>query len=390
MKLSCVHLSKGFRAARGTIHATRNINLEIADKEFFVLLGPSGCGKSTILNLIAGLEKPTAGEIWFNEKLVASVPQKVFLSPKERNVAMVFQSYALYPHLSVFENIAFPLKIAGEGAYLIQESVQKAASMLGISSLLTAKPAELSGGQRQRVAIARAIVRRPNLFLLDEPLSNLDAQLRTSTRIELKKLQHDLGITTIYVTHDQVEAMSLGDRIALLKDGQLEQVGRPEQLYEQPANAFVARFIGSPPMNLLRASLKRDQGQIKAVISGQSFTMTETGKRVLDQVETGECLMGVRPEHLAIATQDHSGSVLSGKLDSVESLGRDILLHASVDQQQVTALATEAKFSALQTGSSIQFAIDMQKVQIFRIDGNQEALVRDCVSPRFIRSAQHG
>ena len=247
MKLRLVRLSKKFVTARGSVFAVRDIDLETTESEFFVLLGPSGCGKSTVLNLIAGLEKPTGGEIWFDEKLAASSDKKVFLTPKERNVAMVFQSYALYPHMSIFENIAFPLKVAREEEASILESVSRVSSMLGISHLLRAKPGELSGGQRQRVAIGRAIVRQPSIFLLDEPLSNLDAQLRTATRMELKALQRQLEITTVYVTHDQVEAMSLGNRIALLNDGDIEQVGSPEELYNKPANAFVAKFIGSPP-----------------------------------------------------------------------------------------------------------------------------------------------
>jgi multiple sugar transport system ATP-binding protein len=225
MRVRIHHLSKGFRSIRGNVFALRDISMEIENGEFFVLLGPSGSGKSTLLNLISGLETPTHGEIWFDRMLVASHAKGVSLSPKERNVAFVFQSYALYPHMNVFENIAFPLKIRGTERGGIRESVERTASLLEISDLLSAKPGELSGGQRQRVAIARAIVRHPNIFLLDEPLSNLDPQLRLSMRTELKKIQRSLGVTTIYVTHDQTEAMSLGDRIAVLRNGEIEQTG---------------------------------------------------------------------------------------------------------------------------------------------------------------------
>ena len=227
MRLLIDSLAKRYKSLRGPVFALNGVSLEIEDGEFFVLLGPSGSGKSTLLNLISGLEKPTMGDIWFDGSLVASGSKKVFWSPRDRNVAFVFQSYALYPHLNVFENIAFPLRIKGVKKAQVKRAVEETASKLEISGLLCAKPGELSGGQRQRVAIARAIVRRPSTFLLDEPLSNLDPQLRFTMRSELKDLQRNLGITTVYVTHDQIEAMSLGDRIAVLRDGGIEQIGAP-------------------------------------------------------------------------------------------------------------------------------------------------------------------
>ncbi len=231
MKLTLISLAKTYRSLRGPVHALKELSLEVEDGEFFVLLGPSGCGKSTVLNLVAGLEKPTSGEIRFGEEVVAAPEKRIFSEPRQRDVAMVFQSYALYPHMSVFDNIAFPLRVSGENRQQVRQAVEVAASTLGIAELLAVRPAELSGGQRQRVAIARAIVRKPKLFLLDEPLSNLDANLRTITRTELRLLQRKLGITTLYVTHDQVEAMTLADRMAVLKDGKLMQIGSPDAVY---------------------------------------------------------------------------------------------------------------------------------------------------------------
>jgi multiple sugar transport system ATP-binding protein len=230
----------------GNVPAVNGVNLTTRDGEFLVLLGPSGCGKSTLLRMIAGFEKPTAGEVLIGGTVVNDLP------PRARKIAMVFQSYALYPHMSVFKNIAFPLKAQGVSKGLIPKKVEWAASLFGIGHLLERKPRELSGGERQRVALARALVREPAVFLLDEPLSNLDAQLRASARDELQQFQRRIGTTTIYVTHDQVEAMGLGDRIAVMKAGVVRQIGTPQEIYDEPADTFVAGFVGSPPMNLVR------------------------------------------------------------------------------------------------------------------------------------------
>ncbi|UCG80010.1 MAG: ABC transporter ATP-binding protein, partial [Desulfobacterales bacterium] len=330
MRLTLRSLSKRFITMRGPVEAVRNVSLDIRDGEFFVLLGPSGCGKSTLLNLVAGLEKPTAGEICFNEQIVAAPEKGIFLPPRQRNVAMVFQSYALYPHLNVFENIAFPLRVAKEEDADIKAAVREAAEMLGMEKLLERTPAELSGGQRQRVSIARAIVRRPVVFLLDEPLSNLDAQLRTSTRIELKRLQRELKITTLYVTHDQVEAMALGDRIALLKNGAVAQVGAPEVMYEQPKTCFAATFIGSPPMNLLRAQVKEGKGQCTLILGNTTVVLhPEKGEQV-KQLGKREVSVGIRPEHLTLRSHAE-GRRLSGTVTAIEPLGREVLLHVSTD-----------------------------------------------------------
>jgi len=370
MKLTLKGLVKEFISLRGKVAAVKGIDLEIRDKEFFVLLGPSGCGKSTVLNLIAGLEKPSRGEILFDDRLVASGERRVFLSPRERNVAMVFQTYALYPHLSIFENIAFPLKIAGKSGRTIDESVQRVAAMLGIEGLLSAKPAELSGGQRQRVAIARAIVRHPTVFLLDEPLSNLDAQLRASTRAELKNLQRQLGITTVYVTHDQVEAMSLGDRIALLKDGRTEQIGAAEELYERPANTFVARFIGSPPMNLVETALIEEDAALWILLGGRKLRVSESKASSLKEHRTQECILGLKPELIAIRSDGEPGQI-QGSIRSVEPQGREILIHTSVAGSQLTVLTTDKRYAKAQTGEAIRIELDLEKALFFRVSGKQ-------------------
>ena len=240
-----------FTLRRGRVRALKAIDLTVKPGTFFVLLGPSGCGKSTLLNILAGIENPTAGEVWIGDRRVVSAATGQSVPPRRRDVAMVFQSYALYPHMTVYENIAFPLKMAKTDRHEIDRRVREVMATLEIDDLPDARPAELSGGQRQRVALGRAIVRRPKVLLLDEPLSNLDALLRTSMRGELKRIQREVKQTMVYVTHDQTEAMTLGDRVAVLKDGTLQQTGTPAEIYDAPDNRFVAGFIGTPPMNLL-------------------------------------------------------------------------------------------------------------------------------------------
>ncbi len=377
MKVDIAGLTKEFHSARGRVVAVNDIRLEIKDGEFFVLLGPSGCGKSTTLNLIAGLEKATGGEIRFGEKLVSSPEKRLHLSPRERNVAMVFQSYALYPHLSAFENIAFPLRIAGQADQSVSKSVASAAAMLGIENLLDARPAELSGGQRQRVAIARAIVRQPSIFLLDEPLSNLDALLRASTRAELKNLQRSLGITTVYVTHDQVEAMSLGDRIALLREGIIEQLGKPEDLYERPANAFVARFIGSPPINLLKASLAEEEGVVRLEIGTSKLDAPAEKVRLLKASGHRECLLGIRPEYVRLAEsmeQAKSSGFLPAKILQIEPLGRESLVHAAVDGQEIRFLAGHGCEIKTKVGGIANLVLDLTGAHFFKTGGRQESI----------------
>ena len=313
-----------FTIKRGKVEALKEIDLEIPAGKFFVLLGPSGCGKSTLLNIAAGIEKPSDGEIYFGDKLVVSSNKKIFLSPKERDVAMVFQSYALYPHLTVYDNIAFPLKIAKLDKNKIDEKINWAADILEIKNILNAKPSELSGGQRQRVALGRAIVREPNLLLLDEPLSNLDALLRITMRSELKSIQRKLKLTTIYVTHDQTEAMSLGDKIAVLNEGVVQQIGTPEEIYNNPANLFVARFIGSPPMNILNENLA------KQINNSLNFL----GDRKINDV-----VVGIRPEKIEIVEKDKG--VINGTLKMTGPPGGDSLYYLEVQRQEILSKTSE-------------------------------------------------
>jgi multiple sugar transport system ATP-binding protein len=338
MNITFRNLQKTFFTLRGKVEALKSIDLEIGQGEFFILLGPSGCGKSTTLNLTAGLERPTAGEICFADKIVSSPEKKIFVSPKERNVAMVFQSYALYPHLNVFENIAFPLRVA-KGKE-IAGPVRKTAQMLDIESLLDRKPAELSGGQRQRVAIARALVRDPDLFLLDEPLSNLDTQLRTSMRAELKRLQRDTGVTTIYVTHDQTEAMTLGDRIGLFKEGKLIQVGTPDDLYNRPQTPFAATFVGSPPMNLIPAEIKKEGDTMLITYAAARSEIPKDMKWLVERLAAREALLGIRPEHITMTSAGESAS-FEGRIETIEPLGRELLYHLHTGVGNVLVLDTE-------------------------------------------------
>ncbi len=363
MRVQLKNLSKRFLSLRGETRAVNQIELEIKDREFFILLGPSGSGKSTLLNLIAGLEKPSTGEIWFDQKLVASSAEKIFLTPRERNVAFVFQSYALYPHLNVFENIAFPLRVQKLQADKINQAVKKAAATLEISNLLQDKPGELSGGQRQRVAIARAIVRQPALFLLDEPLSNLDPQLRLSTRKELKELQRSLGITTIYVTHDQLEAMSLGERIALLRNGRLIQVGTPDELYEKPADTFVASFIGSPGMNLIETDFYEENGIFWVYVGKEKLRMPEDKNQEFRKLSSKKCIWGIRAEHIKVNLVKAEQS-LRGRIDSIEPLGRDELLYVSIGEVGFSVLTGK---KGLKAGDTVEIEFEMEKAHIFGI-----------------------
>jgi multiple sugar transport system ATP-binding protein len=314
-------LRKEFLSLRGRVVALDGVSLEVDPGAFYVLLGPSGCGKTTLLNIVAGIEKPSDGEVWIGDRLVVSAGRRTFVSPRDRNVAMVFQSYALYPHMSVFDNIAFPLSIAKVDKSEIGKRVKSVAEALEISQLLRVKPAELSGGQRQRVAIGRAIVKRPALLLLDEPLSNLDAQLRVAMRRELKEIQRRMNLTTLYVTHDQVEAMTLGDRIAVMRDGHIEQAGSPDDVYNNPKTTFAARFVGTPPMNLL-------EGRILAAAGADV--------RLPEPLSTDEILFGIRPERLRVLEKG-SPAVLSGVVTMVGSLGIEKLLYMRVEDQEVLA-----------------------------------------------------
>src|SRR6201997_5459034 len=278
------------------VHAVKDVNLEINDKEFVVLVGPSGCGKTTTLRMVAGLESVTSGEILIGDKLVND------LAPMDRDIAMVFQNYALYPHMSVYDNMAFGLKMRKFDRAEIAKRVQEAAAILGIEGLLKRKPRQLSGGQGQRVALGRAIVRHPQVFLFDEPLSNLDAKLRVQMRVEIKKLHDRLGTTAIYVTHDQVEAMTLGDRVVVMKDGFVQQVGEPLELYNTPANRFVAGFIGSPAMNFATVKVSEGNGALWAANAGMQIKAPPQCADRLGRYVGKEVTLGIRPEDLRVAS----------------------------------------------------------------------------------------
>jgi multiple sugar transport system ATP-binding protein len=353
MSLAFRGVGKTFVSLRGRVVAVRDVSLSIGDGELFVLLGPSGFGKSTLLNLAAGLERPTSGEILLDGRIVAGGAKGGFVPPGERNVAMVFQSYALYPHLTVFENIAFPLRVARAGRGEVEEAVARAAGMLEIRELLGSRPAELSGGQRQRVAIARAIVRRPRLFLLDEPLSNLDAALRAATRAELKGLLREVGVTTLYVTHDQTEAMTLGDRVALLRAGRVVQLGAPDELYAYPASPFAASFVGQVPMNLLRAQVREESGHDLLLLGRQSLTLSPDEVPRVRSLNATRILLGIRPEHVRIVGEGTPGTI-AGTVTLTENLGRELLLHVRMDEQTVRVLTADRK---LGEGDSVALAI---------------------------------
>jgi len=370
MTLTIEHLDKCFTTLRGRVHAVRDVSLEVQAGEFFVLLGPSGCGKSTLLNLVAGLEKPTDGEIRFEDQTVAAPRKGVFHAPRQRNVAMVFQSYALYPHLNVYDNIAFPLRVGRTRRAEIDPAVKSTAAMLDIENLIARKPAELSGGQRQRVAIARALVRRPRLFLLDEPLSNLDAQLRSRTRVELKKLQQQLGITTLYVTHDQTEAMTLGSRIALLRDGSLVQVDTPEGMYARPRSTFAATFIGSPPMNLIGARIRQEAERVFAVLGNTQTKIELTQHMAPGTSPKREITVGIRPEHIHLKAESYRAS-LSGRISAIEPLGREYLLHVQTDCGVILVLGAGQHY---RSGDAVAIGVDPDRIHIFSGRPNENGI----------------
>jgi multiple sugar transport system ATP-binding protein len=313
--------------------AVNAMDLEIRDGEFMVLVGPSGCGKTTALRMVAGLEDISEGVLKIGDKVVNHMP------PRDRDIAMVFQSYALYPHLSVYENIAFGLKLKKMPKQEIAKRVEDAARVLGLEPYLKRKPRALSGGQRQRVAMGRAIVRHPEAFLMDEPLSNLDAKLRVQMRAEISKLQSDLGVTTVYVTHDQVEAMTMGDRVAVMRKGELQQVDEPQVLYDHPNNLFVGGFIGSPAMNMLEATIERANGGIAAKAGKLSVALgdeTLSTRPALKDYEGKKVVLGIRPEDLedaSLASDTPQNQRLRGQVELLEALGSEIMAHFSVEAE---------------------------------------------------------
>ena len=320
-------LSKHFKGVK----AVDNISLEIREGEFLSLLGPSGCGKTTTLRLIAGLETPTSGEIFFDEKTVTKLP------PAKRNVAMVFQSYALYPHMTAFENIAFALEVRGVAKDERKKMVEDIAVFLRIEDLLDRKPAQLSGGQRQRVALARSIVRSPSVYLMDEPLSNLDAKLRLLMRAELKKLQEKLKVTTVYVTHDQIEAMTMSNRVAIMNDGAIQQIGTADELYSRPASTWVAGFIGSPPMNLVDCSLTESEDE-KLLDAGEFIIHLDEdlGNLLMRNAGSAELTLGVRPGDLSIHSETQPNSI-KGKIHTLEPVGEYAIVNVAVGDYLIRA-----------------------------------------------------
>ena len=314
--------------AEGVV-AVQEFNLEIADKEFVVLVGPSGCGKSTTLRMIAGLEEITAGELWIGDKLMNDV------EPKDRDIAMVFQNYALYPHMTVYENMAFSLKLKKTPKDVIDRKVREAAEILDITEYLDRKPKALSGGQRQRVAIGRAIVRDPSVFLMDEPLSNLDAKLRNQMRAEIIKLRQRIDTTFVYVTHDQTEAMTLGDRIVIMRDGFIQQIGTPQEVFDHPANLFVAGFIGTPQMNLFDARLTKNGDKYAVEVGGISVELSEDKQTRLNakNVAPQEVTLGVRPDHMMLCE-----SGIKGTVDVSELMGPSIHLHVTAEGKDVIVI----------------------------------------------------
>ena len=343
--------------------AVKDFNLEIADQEFIIFVGPSGCGKSTTLRMIAGLEEISSGELWIGDKMVNDV------EPKDRDIAMVFQNYALYPHMSVYDNMAFGLKLRKVPKAEIDKAVHEAAKILDIEHLLDRKPKALSGGQRQRVAMGRAIVRSPKVFLMDEPLSNLDAKLRVQMRVEISKLHQRLQTTIIYVTHDQTEAMTLGTRIVVLKDGIIQQVDTPQNLYNTPNNIFVAGFIGSPQMNLIDAEVKANGSQVDLVLS-DTVTITlpaEKSKKLIDGNYVGKTVVvGIRPEDVkddAEFIAKNADSKFTATVKVYELLGAEVNLHYEIGD--VTCTAKVNPRTTARPGDEVEFAMDVARLHVF-------------------------
>jgi multiple sugar transport system ATP-binding protein len=350
------HVAKRFDQTE----AVCDFNLEVEDNEFVVLVGPSGCGKSTTLRMVAGLEEITEGCIYIGDRLVNHVP------PKDRNIAMVFQNYALYPHMDVYSNMAFALKRRKLPRDEIDRRVREAAAILGIEELLRRKPKQLSGGQRQRVAVGRSIVRQPEVFLFDEPLSNLDAKLRLHMRMEITKLHHRLGTTMIYVTHDQVEAMTMGDRIVVMKDGVTQQIGTPMEIYEKPSNLFVAGFIGSPNMNFVEARIAQENAALIVDAGDFRVRVPEDRCPFCHEIIGKEVIFGIRPEHIEdrmYCVDPVSENCFSAKVDFVEPMGSEMILYLSIGRSSLVA-KVNPKTSA-RKDAVIGVHIDMGRVHLF-------------------------
>ena len=362
--MATVELKKIVKHYPGNPEPTvRGIDLTIADKEFLVLVGPSGCGKSTVLRMIAGLEDITGGDLLIGERKVND------LLPKDRNIAMVFQNYALFPHLSVRDNIIFGMKVRGASRDEMQKAVQMASSILGLDELLERKPGELSGGQRQRVAVGRAIVRKPEVFLFDEPLSNLDAKLRAQMRAEIIKLHRQLETTMVYVTHDQIEAMTMSDRIVVFSDGHIQQLGTPKELYDKPASRFVAGFIGSPPMNFFTGAVSGPDDKLRFASEGASGLELVLGQGLADQLPDGAkdvVTLGVRPQDLHLEgtapAEVRTSETFMATVELVEYFGSESCVTATAGDDRLLLVV---KARGLQTGDTIQVVADLERLHFF-------------------------
>ena len=367
-------IKKGFfkkrnNAQKSNTASVDNINLEIKDKEFIVLVGPSGCGKSTTLRMIAGLETITEGDLYIDGKRVND------LTPKERDIAMVFQNYALYPHMTVYENMAFSMKLAKMPKNVIDEKVKEAAEILDITTYLNRKPKALSGGQRQRVAIGRAIVRNPKVFLMDEPLSNLDAKLRNQMRAEIIKLRQRVNTTFIYVTHDQIEAMTLGDRIVVMKDGEIQQIGTPQEVFDKPRNLFVAGFIGMPQMNIIPDVLlkKKDEGY-EISIKGKTFSLSHEMSEQLKARNIDDCevKLGIRPSHLFL-----NKNGLETKIDVVEMMGGEVHIHLKLNDIDIVAAIPLEGSNTYTSGQLVNLNMNLSMIHLFDIQTGKNILYCD-------------
>ena len=374
--MSTVSLKNIYKIYDNSVTAVSDFNLEIADKEFIVLVGPSGCGKSTTLRMVAGLEEISKGELYIDGKLVNDV------EPKDRDIAMVFQSYALYPHMTVRENMEFPLKLKKVPKEEIQQRVDQAAEILGITQYLDRKPKALSGGQRQRVAIGRAIVREPKVLLMDEPLSNLDAKLRNQMRAEIIKLRQRINTTFVYVTHDQTEAMTLGDRSVIMKDGFVQQIGTPQQVFDTPVNLFVAGFIGTPQMNFFNARLEKKGGDYSVEYAGASFPLDGemSAKLAGKGQQSADVILGVRPEHIAVQ-KDPSASAIEASIEVSELMGSELYLHATVEGGQEVVIRTPtvelpAEYrGGVPYGTKLRFTFSPSLIHLFDPESEKSLLV---------------
>ncbi|POB10837.1 ABC transporter ATP-binding protein [Sulfobacillus sp. hq2] len=347
------HVTKRY----GNVEAVHDVNLDIRDQEFLVFLGPSGCGKTTTLRMVAGLEELSGGDIFIGDENVSQKP------PKDRDIAMVFQNYALYPHMTVYENMAFGLKLRKTPKSEIDRRVKEAAEILGLGQLLSRKPKELSGGQRQRVALGRAIVREPKAFLMDEPLSNLDAKLRTQTRVELKNLHRRLGATIIYVTHDQTEAMTMGTRIVVMRDGVVQQVDTPDGIYNNPANQFVATFVGTPAMNLVKGAVISQGDTASLQIGSQTIELPGRIRQTLSRLNSNALTLGVRPEDIFLGEGRADEPALNATVQVIEPLGHEHIVYLAVEGQPIVARTDNAWQGRV--GDVVRMKLNPQRLHAF-------------------------